>query len=83
MVTKKLPKGFVLDYEPFLRIATNIYEFTKEDKLFDIEGKELKKMDFSKGLFLGMKLDDRKFIGVKIGIGSKEEVEEIFKDHEI
>lgn len=66
-------------YEIFLKMAKTIYGLAKEDKLFDIENKKLKRANLSKGLYLGMKLDNGQYIGVKIGIGSKEELKEVFK----
>lgn len=68
----------VNDYETFLKLAKRIFHIAKEDEMFDMNNKKLVKSDFPHGIFLAMKEGD-KYVGVKIMVGTQEQVKEAFK----
>ncbi len=74
---KKFPEGIVLTYGNFLKLAKSIFHVAKNDKMFDMEKKKLVKQDLPYGVFLAMR-DGEEYIGVKIMVGSKEQIKEVF-----
>lgn len=67
------------DYNTFLLEAKQIFELSKREELFDMNQKKLVKSNFPHGLFLAMKIDGE-FIGVKIMVGTQDQIKEAFKD---
>lgn len=74
----EIPTSFLITYESFLKYAEEIFSLAENDELFDLNLDKLKKSSLTKGLFLGMKINEGQFIGVKIGIGTQKHLKEVF-----
>ena len=78
----RIKRKIKVQYDKFLVLCKRMYEKAQTDKFMNPIDKELMTIDTSEGLVLARRFAPKEFIVVKIGVGTQEQLRQIFHESE-